>query len=171
MQAMMMNRPLAIIDILKFAAEIHGSAEVVSRRTEGDIHRYGYADTYRRAAQLAHVLKHMGIRTGDRVATLAWNGYRHLELYYGVSGMGAVCHTINPRLSAEQMLYIVNHAEDRLLFVDITFVPIIAALAPKLPKDLRVVVMTDRAHMAGKRSEPVLLRRPVERSARGLRLA
>jgi len=147
MLSMMMNRPLSIIEILQYAAQNHLGAEVVSVRTEGDLHRQDYAQTYRRAAQLAHALAKLGVTQGDRVATLAWNGHRHLELYYAISGMGAVCHTINPRLSAEQMTYIVGHAEDRLLCLDVTFVPIIEALRDHLPAGLIFVVMTDRAHM------------------------
>ncbi|MBP0481445.1 long-chain fatty acid--CoA ligase [Sagittula salina] len=147
MQGMMMNMPLRIIEILDYAAGAHPGAEIVSMRTEGDLHRQSYAQTYARVAQLAHGLKALGITDGDRVATLAWNGYRHFELYYAISGMGAVCHTINPRLSAEQMLYILGHAGDRVLFVDLTFVPIIEALSDHLPEGLTLVVMTDRAHM------------------------
>jgi len=147
MQGMMMHRPLAIIDILKFAAESYPTGEIVSRRVEGDVHRYTYPEAYARAGQLAHALAALGVAEGDRVATLAWNGYRHFELYYAVSGMGAVCHTINPRLPAEQLAYIMHHAEDRLLFVDATFVPLVEAMAAELPAGLRVVVMTDRAHM------------------------
>lgn len=147
MQGMMMQMPLRIIEILRYASEVHPEGEIVSVRTEGDIHRETYDQAYRRSAQLAHGLKGLGIGDGDRVATLAWNGYRHFELYYAISGMGAVCHTINPRLSAEQMLYIISHAGDRVLFVDLTFVPILEALADQLPDGLSLVVMTDRAHM------------------------
>ncbi|SMX27152.1 Long-chain-fatty-acid--CoA ligase [Pelagimonas phthalicica] len=147
MQGMMMQMPLRIIEILRYASEVHPEGEIVSVRTEGDIHRETYDQAYRRSAQLAYGLKGLGIGDGDRVATLAWNGYRHFELYYAISGMGAVCHTINPRLSAEQMLYIISHAGDRVLFVDLTFVPILEALADQLPDGLRLVVMTDRAHM------------------------
>ena len=147
MQGMMMHMPLRIIDILSFAAEAHPGGEIVSVRTEGDLHRETYAQAFARTGQLAHALAGLGVEGGDRVATLAWNGYRHFELYYAISGMGAVCHTINPRLSAEQMLYIIGHAGDRVLFVDLTFVPILEALAPKLPQGLKLVVMTDRAHM------------------------
>jgi fatty-acyl-CoA synthase len=144
---MMMNRPLSVIELLRYAAEIHSAGEIVSVRTEGDLHRQTYAETFKRTAQLAHGLAALGVQQGDRVATLAWNGYRHFELYYAVSGMGAVCHTINPRLSAEQMLYIIGHAEDRVLFVDLTFVPILEALKDHLPAGLKLVVMTDAAHM------------------------
>ncbi|MBR9652883.1 long-chain-fatty-acid--CoA ligase [Thalassovita aquimarina] len=147
MLGMMMHRPLMISDILTYAAEAHPTAEIVSVRTEGDLHRQTYPETLARVSQLAHALQGHGIRLGDRVATLAWNGYRHFELYYAISGIGAVCHTINPRLSAEQLIYIVNHAEDKLLFVDTTFVPILEAVKDHLPKDLIYVVMTDRDHM------------------------
>lgn len=143
----MMHRPLKIADLITFAAENHPSAELVSVRTEGDIHRTTYRETAGRIAQLAHALKALGVTEGDRVATLAWNGYRHFELYYAISGSGAVCHTINPRLSAEQMTYIVGHAQDRVLFVDLTFVPIVEKLRAHLPDNLQIVVMTDRAHM------------------------
>lgn len=147
MQGKMMQMPLRIIDILQYASEVHPESEIISVRTEGDVHRQSYGTALKRCAQLAHGLTKLGIGDGDRVATLAWNGYRHFELYYGVSGMGAVCHTINPRLSAEQMLYIINHADDQVLFVDLTFVPILEALADHLPPNLRLVAMTDRAHM------------------------
>ncbi|MFW2588948.1 long-chain-fatty-acid--CoA ligase [Sagittula sp. SSi028] len=147
MQGMMMQMPLRIIEILDYAATAHPKAEIVSQRVEGDIHRQSYAQTFRRTAQLAHGLARLGVGEAKRVATLAWNGYRHFELYYAISGMGAVCHTINPRLSAEQMLYIIGHAEDKVLCVDLTFVPLVEALADHLPKDLQIVVMTDAAHM------------------------
>ncbi len=143
----MMMRPLKIADILTYAAEVHPTGEIVSVRTEGDIHKTTYAETLGRVSQLSHALEALGVEVGDRIATLAWNGYRHFELYYAISGIGAICHTINPRLSAEQMTYIVNHAEDRVLFVDTTFVPIVEAQRADWPKDLKVVVMTDRAHM------------------------
>ncbi|QDG74846.1 long-chain fatty acid--CoA ligase [Labrenzia sp. PHM005] len=147
MKGQMMHRPLKIADLITFAADTFPDSEIVSVRTEGDIHRTTYKETTGRIAQLAHGLQGLGIGLGDRVATLAWNGYRHFELYYGISGIGGVCHTINPRLSAEQMIYIINHAKDRLLFTDVTFVPIIEKLREHLPADLRVVIMTDRAHM------------------------
>ena len=147
MQGLMMNRPLLVNDIITFAAEVHGDSEVVSVTVEGGMHRSTYRDIEKRTRQLGHVLRKLGVSQGDRVATLAWNGYRHLELYYGIAGIGAVCHTINPRLSSEQMIYIVNHAEDKVIFVDLTFVPILAALKDHLPKDLIYVAMTDRKHM------------------------
>ncbi|MEQ8779619.1 MAG: long-chain fatty acid--CoA ligase [Roseibium album] len=156
MKGMMMHRPLKIADIITFAAENYPFGELVSVRTEGDIHKTTYRETARRTAQLAHGLKSLGVAQGDRIATLAWNGYRHFELYYAISGIGAVCHTINPRLSAEQMIYIINHAQDRIIFCDTTFVPIIEKLRDQLPNDLRVVIMTERQHMPQTSMEDVL---------------
>ena len=147
MRAMMQQHPLRISDILEYAAEAHTRQEIVSVRTEGDIHRQSYPQTLARVYRLAHGLRGLGVALGDRVATLAWNGYRHFELYYAISGQGAVCHTINPRLSAEQLIYIVNHAEDKVIFVDTTFVPILEAVREHLPPALIYVIMTDRAHM------------------------
>jgi fatty-acyl-CoA synthase len=147
MQGMMMHRPLLIRDILTFAAQAFPHAEIISARTEGDVHRQTYGETLGRVSQLANALKAHGIAHGDRVATLAWNGYRHFELYYAISGSGAVCHTINPRLSDEQLVYIVNHAADRMIFVDTTFVPVLEAVQDQLPADITYVIMTDRAHM------------------------
>jgi len=147
MQGQMMHRDLRIIDILTHAAEAHGDQGIVSARVEGDIHRQSYGQTLARVARLAHALEGLRVGRGDRIGTLAWNGYRHFELYYAVAGMGAVCHTINPRLSQEQLLYIIRHAGDRVLFLDLTFVPLVEALVPDLPQGLRFVLMTDRAHM------------------------
>ena len=147
LRGLMMDRPMMISGILDYAAEIRGDQEVISARVEGDRHRTTYAEVARRAAQLAHALKALGIRQSDRVATLAWNGYRHLELYYAISGIGGVCHTINPRLFPEQVIYITNHADDRLLFADTTFLPLIEKLADRLPKGMRIVAMCDRADL------------------------
>ena len=147
MLGQMMHRPLSIIEILRYAAEIHRDAEIVSVRTEGDIHRYGYRDAMNRVGQLSNALQKLGVQLGDRVATLAWNGYRHFELYYGISGMGAVCHTINPRLSPEQMTFIIDHAQDRVLFADLTFVPILQSIRDQLPGNLQIVIMCDIDHM------------------------
>jgi len=143
----MMDRPLLIIDILKHAADAFPAVEIVSRTVEGPLHRYGYADCYRRTAQLAHALKGLGINEGDRVATIAWNTYRHVELYYGVSGIGGVCHTINPRLFEDQLEYIVNHADDQAIFVDANIVPLVEKMAGRFPGVKHYVVMTDRDHM------------------------
>ena len=147
MQGLMMNRPLKISDIMTYAAEAYPSAEIVSVRSEGDIHRTNYLDISKRMAQLAHGLISIGVKPGDRIATLAWNGYRHLELYYAISGIGAVCHTINPRLSSDQLTYIINHAEDLLLFVDLTFVPILEAVKDRLPLEMKIIILTDKTHM------------------------
>jgi len=147
MQGLMMHRDLKIIDILRHAAEAHPDEGIVSARVEGDLHRQNYPETLERAAQLAHALTGHGIGRGDRVATLAWNGHRHFELYYATAGIGAVCHTINPRLAREQLTYIIAHAGDRLLCVDADLLPLVADLMPDLPEGLRVVVLTDRAHM------------------------
>ncbi len=118
MHGLMSERPLLISSILKHAALYHPDTEVVSRTVEGPIHRYAYADAELRSRQLARALLRLRIRPGDRVGTLAWNTFRHFELYYAISGIGAVCHTINPRLFDDQIVYIVNHAADRLLFAD-----------------------------------------------------
>jgi fatty-acyl-CoA synthase len=143
MRGLMMDRPLLVSALLEFGAEIHASAAIVSRRLEGDIHRYSYREAAGRAAQLAHALRALGVAPGDRVGTMAWNGYRHFEVYYAASGIGAVCHTINPRLFPEQLAYIVNHAADKVLFVDATFLPLVESLAARMPTLKHVVVMAD----------------------------
>ena len=147
LNGLMMEQPLLISDIIRYAAETHPDAEVVSAAVEGGIHRTTYKESLARISQLAHGLRAQGIGPGDRVATLAWNGYRHFELYYAISGIGAVCHTINPRLFPEQIIYITHHAKDKMLFVDLTFLPIIEKLRDKLPAGLQIIAMTDRAHM------------------------
>ena len=143
----MMDEPLMISSIIRFAARHYGSSEIVSRRVEGDMHRYTVRDCEARVRRLANVLRAQGIAMGERVGTLAWNGYRHLELYYAVSGSGAVLHTINPRLHPDQIAYIVNHAQDQLLFFDLTFLPLIETIAPRCPTVKAFVLMTDAAHM------------------------
>jgi acyl-CoA synthetase (AMP-forming)/AMP-acid ligase II len=147
MRGLMMDVPLTIASILKHGARFHGDVEIVSRTVEGPIHRYGYADLAQRSARLAHALGALGVRPGDRVGTLAWNTYRHVELYYGVAGIGAVCHTINPRLHPDQIAFIADHAEDGVVFVDLTFVPLLESLAPRLPHVRAYVVMTAEATM------------------------
>ena len=143
----MMNRPLLISSLIDFAGEVYGTIPMVSQTVEGGIHRYTYADSRKRIAKLANALIAMGIKPGDRVATLAWNGYRHFELYYAISGIGAVCHTINPRLSVEQFIYVVNHAEDMALFFDTTFLPLVEKLRGHWKPVKNYVAMTDAAHM------------------------
>ena len=142
MHGLMSERPLLISALLTHAAIYHRDTEIVSRTVEGPMHRYSYADAERRSKRLARALLRLGIRPGDRVGTLAWNTFRHFELYYGISGIGAVCHTVNPRLFDDQIVYIVNHAADRLLFIDTSFVPLIERLAPHLPAECRIVLMT-----------------------------
>jgi acyl-CoA synthetase (AMP-forming)/AMP-acid ligase II len=143
----MMNQPLLISSIIEFAARHYPNNEIVSRRVEGDMHRYTYRECEQRARRMAKVLEGLGVQMGDRVATLAWNGYRHLELYYAVSGSGAVMHTVNPRLHPEQIAYIVNHAEDQYLFFDLTFLPLVEAVAAHCKTVKGFVLMSDRAHM------------------------
>ena len=128
MLGQMQNHPLLISSVIDFAARHQGDTEVVSRRVEGDIHRYTWADVQRRAKQVAKALDALGVKVGERVGTLAWNGYRHLELYFGVSGSGRVLHTVNPRLLPEQLAWIVNHAEDQVLCFDTTFLPIVQGI-------------------------------------------
>ena len=147
MRGLMMDRPLLISQIIEYAASNFPDQEVVSRTVEGELHRYTYRDAARRSRQLAHALQKLGVQKTDRVATVAWNTYRHLEIYYATSGIGAICHTINPRLPADQFTYIVNHAEDQYLFVDLTFVPLLEKLQDHLKGLKGVVIMTDRAHM------------------------
>ncbi|MCX7272013.1 MAG: 3-(methylthio)propionyl-CoA ligase [Burkholderiales bacterium] len=143
MQGLMMDMPLLISSILQHAARHHGDTEIVSRRVEGDIHRYTYAQCEQRARRMASALTHLGAQPGERVATLAWNGYRHVEIYYAAGGMGSVVHTINPRLHPEQLAWIVNHAGDRFFAFDITFLPIIEAIAPHCPQVKAWIAMVD----------------------------
>ncbi len=151
MLSSMMQRPLLISSLLEHAAHWHGDTEIVSRTVESgtdfQVHRYTYADALKRCKQLANAMSRLGVKRGERIGTLAWNGYRHFELYYGVSGMGAVIHTINPRLFPEQIAYIANHAEDQYLCFDLTFAPLVEKLAPSLPGVKGFIAMTDRAHM------------------------
>ena len=131
-QGLMQDRPLLVSTLIEHAAKWHCDVEIVSRIAGESPHRYTYADARRRAKQLAGALTAIGVRPGDRIATLAWNDYRHLELYYGISGIGAVLHTINPRLEPAQIEYVVQHAEDCYLFFDLSFMGLVEALAPRL---------------------------------------
>jgi fatty-acyl-CoA synthase len=146
MHALMMDRPLNLPSILEYAAAYHPDQQVVTRTVEGPVHRYGYADALRRAKRMANALVAMGVRPGDRVATLAWSTYRHFELYYAVSGIGAILHTINPRLHPDQVAWVANHAEDVALFYDITFNDLVAELRDRLPTVKTFVSMTDLDH-------------------------
>ncbi len=147
MQGLMMDTPLLISSLIQHAERHHGDTEIVSRLVEGGIHRYDYRGAHRRARKLANALGALGVEKSDRIGTLAWNGFRHLEAFYGISGMGAVMHTINPRLFPEQITYIVNHAEDSYVLFDLTFAPLIEKLAPMCKSVKGWIVMTDRAHM------------------------
>jgi fatty-acyl-CoA synthase len=147
MFGLMQDRPLMISSLIDHAATFHPDTEIVSRLPEGRIRRSNWAEVRDRSKQVANALTELGIESGDRVGTLAWNSDRHLALFYGVSGTGAVLHTVNPRLFPEQLEYIVNHAEDQVLFFDITFAPLVAQLAPQLTTVRAFIAMTDREHM------------------------
>ncbi len=142
----MMDRPLLVLPLLQYAAAHHGDSAVVTRSVEGPVHRTTYGETYERVQRLAHALTRLGIKPGDRVATLALNTWRHLDLYFAIAGIGAVCHTVNPRLPADQLAYLLSHAEDRLLFFDICFADQAAALVAGVPTLERVIALTDAAH-------------------------
>jgi fatty-acyl-CoA synthase len=156
MRGLMMDTPLSIISLVQFAAINHSDAEIVSRTVEGPLHRYSYAASYLRMQSLAHVLRALDVEPGTRVATLAWNGFRHFELYYAVSGIGAVCHTVNPRLTPEQIRFILDHAEDQIVFTDLSFIGLLEGLCEQLPKVRAYVVMTNRDHMPRTRLPNVL---------------
>jgi fatty-acyl-CoA synthase len=147
MLGLMQDRPLLISSLVEHAATFHPATEIVSRLPEGTVHRTNWRDMCLLSRQVAQAMQVLGVQAGDRVGTLAWNSYRHLSLYYGVSGSGAVLHTVNPRLFPEQIDYIINHAEDQVLFFDVGFAPLVAQLAPSLKTVKHYVVMTDRAHM------------------------
>ncbi len=147
MHGLIMDRPLLISDLLRHADFVSGDREIVTRTVEGPIHRYTYRDAHRRARQLANALTGLGVALGDRIATLGWNTHRHFEVYYAVSGIGAITHTLNPRLHPTQLTYIVNHAEDAWIFVDLNLVAQIEAIESELARLKGVVVMTDRANM------------------------
>jgi fatty-acyl-CoA synthase len=153
----MMQMPLMISSLLTHAARHCADTEIVSKRVEGDVHRYTYRDAELRARKLAQALARLGCQPGDRVGTLAWNGYRHFEIYYGTSGSELVCHTINPRLFPEQIAWIINDAEDRVLCFDLNFLPLVEKLAPGLSSVKHFVLMTDRAHMPAQTGIPGLL--------------
>lgn len=146
MHGLMMNQQLLVPSLLEFAARYHSDAEIVTRTVEGPVQVSTYESVYKRTQQLAHALVRLGVKPGDRVATLAWNTSRHFELYYAISGIGAVCHTVNPRLGGEQMSYIINHAEDVALFYDTTFSGMVENLKPKLNSVKDFCAMTDASH-------------------------
>jgi fatty-acyl-CoA synthase len=147
MHALMMDRPLTLPSILEYAAQYHPDREVVDRMVEGPIHRYGYAQALARTKRMAGALIAMGVKPGDRVATLAWSTHRHFELYFAVTGIGAILHTINPRLHDDQIVWVANHAEDAFLFFDVSFAGQVAALKDRIPTVKAFVAMTDRANL------------------------
>ena len=147
MLGLMQDWPLLISKVIDHAASQFGNQEIVSRLVEGPIHRETYRDLRQRALQLAKTLTQSGMKKGDRIATLAWNTHRHLELWYGITGFGGVYHTVNPRLFDDQIVYIINHAEDRLLFLDLTFLPLVERIAPRLTTIEQFIVLTDAKHM------------------------
>jgi len=146
-KGLMQDWPLLVPTILEHACTYHGTREIISRSIEGPIHRYTYRDLARRARKLASALDKFGVKQGDIIATMAWNGYRHMEIWYGLMGHGAIVHTLNPRLFSDQLAYIINHAEDQYIFVDLTFVPLLEALQDRLPSVKGFIIMTDEEHM------------------------
>lgn len=147
MLGLMQDWPLLVSKMLDHGALNHGEREMVTRSVEGPIRRYTLSELRLRSLRVAQALERDGVKLGDRIATMAWNTDRHVETWFGIMGIGAICHTLNPRLFAEQLIYIVNHAEDRMVFVDLTFVPILQAVASKLPTVEKYIIMTDAAHM------------------------
>ena len=141
MLGLMQPHGLMISSMLRHAARHHAAGEIVSRTHEGSIHRYTWGDLERRARRLVRVLRQLGVGAQDRVATLAWNNYRHLEVYYAAPGMQAICHTVNPRLHPDDIAYIINHAGDPVLFADVSFAPLVTAIAPRIKDTVRAVVM------------------------------
>ena len=144
---LMMQMPLLLSSILEHAERHHGKQEIVSRRTEGDIHRITFNDTAARTRKLANALTTIGVKPGENVATIAWNGYRHVEIYYAVAGMGAVTHTLNPRYSPQQLIYIINHAKNKTVFFDVTFAPLVKAISAHCPTVERWILLTDENKM------------------------
>ena len=148
----MQDWPLLMHKIIDFAAIQFPDQEVVSRTVEGPMNHTNYRDIRHRALKVAKRLHRDGIKLGDRVATLAWNGYRHLESWYGITGAGGIYHTVNPRLFPDQIAWIINHAEDRMVLTDLTFIPLLEAMADRLPTVERFVVFTDR-HICRKQAQ------------------
>jgi acyl-CoA synthetase (AMP-forming)/AMP-acid ligase II len=147
MDGLIMDMPLLLSGFIDYAAEHHGATEIVARTIEGDLHRYTYADAQRRSKRLAKALLRLGVKPGERVASLAWNTHRHFEMFYGVTGMGAVLHTVNPRLFPDQLIYIINHAEDAVIFCDAATLPMLETIAPRLATVRGYVVMADEARV------------------------
>ncbi|MBE2262736.1 MAG: fatty-acid--CoA ligase [Burkholderiaceae bacterium] len=157
MLGLMQNHPLLISSLITFAERHHGEGEIVSRRVEGDLHRYTYKDLAARSRQVANAIDGLKLGFSDRVATLAWNGYRHLELYFGVSGSGRVLHTLNPRLHPDQITWIANHAEDTVLCFDMSFLPIIKAVHAGCKTIRHYVALCDAAQLPADSGIPGLI--------------
>ena len=157
MNGLMMQQQLLISSLLTHAERHHSEQEIVSRRVEGDLHRYHFKDMAERSRRVANALGSLGVQPGERVATLAWNGYRHMELYYGVSGSGAVLHTLNPRLHPDQVVWIADHAEDQVLCFDLTFLPLVEAVAGRVKTIKHFVVLCGREHFPANSKIPGLL--------------
>jgi 3-(methylthio)propionyl---CoA ligase len=156
MNGLMMDAPLLISQLIEFGAQNAPDAELITRTVEGPVHRYGYADAHARIKRLANALLQGGVKPGDRLATIAWNTHRHFELYFAVTGIGAILHTINPRLGLPELEYVVNHAEDTHVFFDTTFAKLVAAVAPKAPTVKHWVALTDAAHAPAEPNLPAL---------------
>ena len=148
MHSTMMDMPLSVSSVIEYAAREFPWQEIVSRNSDGSIFRYSYGEARDRSRKLARALINLGIEEGDRVATMAWNNYRHVELYYGISGIGAVCHTVNPRLHPDQIEYIVNHSEARILFFEVEMAGVIEQLLDKLPKVEKFYALLPREPVA-----------------------
>lgn len=156
MKGQMMNVPLTITEIMRHADRVNGDTEIVSVTYDNPRHRYTLSDAFSRTRQLANALKSLGLKKGQRVATLAWNDYRHLELYYAISCSGGVLHTVNPRLFEQQIEYIINHAEDTIVFFDPIFTPLIEKLQSKLSTVNHFIALTDHAHLPESQIENLL---------------
>ena len=152
MRGLMQDHPLLISSLLQHAARYHGDTEIVSRRVEGDVHRSSYTQVHARAMQCANALDALGLNAQDRVGTLAWNGYRHFELYYAVSGSERILHTVNPRLHPQQIVWIIGHAGDRVVCFDLTFAPIIQAIAAQCPEVAHWVALCEADALPGELS-------------------
>jgi len=157
MLGLMQNQPLSISSLIDFAERHHAEGEIVSRRVEGDIHRYTYKEAAQRARQLAGALDAFGLQQGERVASIAWNGYRHLEMYFGVSGSGRVLHTINPRMHPEQIAWVMSHAQDQMVCFDMTFLPIVKVIHVKCPSVKNWVALCDADKLPADTGIPNLL--------------
>ena len=147
MLGLMQDHPLLISNIFEHAINSYSDQLIISNTVEGGIHKYSYKDWGNRTKKLANALKSFGLSKGDKVGTLAWNGYRHLEIYYATSSSEFICHTINPRLHPDQISYIVNHAEDKIIFLDLNILPLIEAASPNFKTVKAIVLMTNKQNM------------------------